>query len=175
MTIIRRRSLPAAVLVLVVAGAVSLAAACGDAATQDPTPVQTYKITPAAGAATTAPPTAEATEAPATTPEPTSDGGGDGGGVTEFEIDGINNEFDIEELEAPAGRIVITFNNRDGGVPHNIHFFEGDDADGESVGETDLEPGPIVQTLEMDLEPGQYFYQCDVHPTTMTGTLVVTG
>jgi plastocyanin len=34
--------------------------------------------------------------------------------------------------------------------------------------------GPGTVTYEVDaLEPGTYFFRCDVHPTTMTGTFVV--
>jgi plastocyanin len=90
-----------------------------------------------------------------------------------LEIAAISNEFDVEELRAPAGSITVEFDNRDGGIPHNIHFFKGDDAEGESVAETTLEVGPIEQTLTFDVEPGTYYYRCDVHPTTMEGTLTV--
>lgn len=143
-------------------------AACGetgDTGGTDPTPVQTFKITPAANA------TAENTPTQATTPadQPTSPPAG--GGV--IALAGINNTFDKEELKARAGSITIEFDNRDGGVVHNVQVHKGADADGESVGETELEAGPVMQTLTMDLEPGDYFYVCVAHPNTMTGILTV--
>jgi plastocyanin len=141
-------------------------AACGDIGDTDPTPVQTFKITPAAGAT-------QARTPDTPQPSPTAPVAATPGARAPIAIAGISNEFDVEEVEVLAGSVTIRFDNRDGGVIHNIHFFEGDDADGESVAETDLEPGPIEQTLTFDVEPGEYFYQCDAHPTTMTGTLIV--
>jgi plastocyanin len=88
-------------------------------------------------------------------------------------IAGIGNTFDVEEVSAPAGTITIEFDNRDAGVIHNIHFFAGSNSDGATVAETELEVGPIKQTLTFDAQPGEYFYQCDAHPTTMEGNLTV--
>jgi plastocyanin len=144
-----------------------LFAACGDTTEEDPTPVTTWKITPADGVRTAEPPTPAPTSAPAGTATP----GGNAG--TTLTIIGASSTFDEEELTAPAGPITIIFDNQDGGVIHNVHFFNGDDADGETVGETELEVGPVEQTIEMDLQAGDYYYQCDAHPTTMSGTLTV--
>ena len=37
-----------------------------------------------------------------------------------------------------------------------------------------LVTGPKTATYKVDaLEPGTYFFRCDVHPTTMTGTFIV--
>jgi plastocyanin len=146
---------------------------CGETGDADPTPVRTFKITPAANATVTSVATepAGSPTAPAVT-TPTAVPGTPGAGTT-IEIAGISNEFDVEEVTAPAGPITVIFDNRDGGVLHNIHFFAGDDADGEDVGETELEVGPIEQVLELNLEPGEYYYRCDAHPTTMEGILTV--
>jgi plastocyanin len=138
----------------------TLAVACGDTSAADPTPVQTWKITPASGPPPTqAPPTA--------TSEPSTDVPG------VIDLIGVASEFDREEISAPAGSVTINFDNQDAGVVHNVHFFAGTTASGESVGETDLEVGPVEQTLTMELTPGEYFYQCDAHPTTMKGVLTV--
>ena len=156
-----------------VAGAVLVtvtAAACGQTGNADPTPVQTFKITPAANstsapspAAPTAVPTTDEPPAPPATP----------GEATVLEVAGITNEFDVEELTAPPGSITVEFDNRDSGVVHNIHFYRGADDEGESVAESELESGPIKQTVTFDAEPGEYYYVCDAHPTTMEGTLTV--
>lgn len=139
--------------------------ACGEPAPQDPTPVKTWKITPAATdfvVSTT--PGEEVTEAPPGTPS------GEG---TVLELVGVGNEFDVEELEAPAGPITIKFDNQDAGVVHNVAVYPGDGASEDPIGATELESGPIEQTLALDLEAGEYFYQCDAHPTTMKGDLKV--
>jgi plastocyanin len=141
--------------------AASTAVACGGTADTDPTPVATFKITPAAGGAR---PQATATVAPLATPPAPA-------GPVVIEVSGADNLFDVESLAAASGTLTIVFDNRDVGVVHNIHVFRGNSARGESVGETELEAGPLEQRLELTLTPGEYFYQCDAHPATMTGTL----
>jgi plastocyanin len=81
--------------------------------------------------------------------------------------------FDKKELSAAAGTVTLDLDNQDAGVPHNVHVFSGADATGASLGATALEAGPIKQSLKLDLAKGQYFFVCDVHPTTMTGTITV--
>ncbi|MEX2246869.1 MAG: cupredoxin domain-containing protein [Dehalococcoidia bacterium] len=149
---------PTALLLVALAGTACESTTAGD----DPTPVQTWKITPAATGRPAAPPTIAPTVA--LTPQPAG---------TTLSIAAVGSVFDVESFEAPAGVIMIEFDNRDAGVLHNIHVFRGDDATGEDMGATELEVGPLVQTLQLTLEPGTYYIVCDAHPTTMQGTLVV--
>lgn len=88
---------------------------------------------------------------------------------------GENSLFDKQSLVMPAGvPLTITFDHRDAGVSHNVDVFKGTDNTGESVAKTAIEVGPVTQTLNFGpLEAGTYYYQCDVHPTTMFGTLTV--
>ena len=166
------------------------AAACSSAAeSNDPTPVQTWKITPSAGGAATKPPsaatakpaataataaatsaeTAEASPAATTaaTPAATSGGG------TKIVLIAINLQWDKTELSAPAGSITFEIDNQDPGQPHNLHIWKGTDVSGEDMGMTQLNVGPSKDTLDVTLEKAEYFYQCDVHPTTMAGKLTV--
>ncbi len=156
----------AALFAAVALGASSIAlAGCGEAAEGDPTPVKTWKITPADGGQTTATPAAAtATKAPPGTAP---------AGGTVLEIEGVSTLFDRDELEAPAGSITVKFDNKDAGVVHNIHFYKGDDAKADTLAETELESGPLVQEVTFTAEAGEYFYQCDAHPATMAGTLKV--
>lgn len=140
---------------------------CGDPTEGDPTPVKTFKITPAAaGAVETAAPATTVTPVPITSPS--------AAGAT-LEVAGISSTFDVTELEAPAGPITIIFDNREASVVHNLALYPGDDASQDPIAATELEPGPIVQQLNITLEAGDYFYQCDAHPTTMKGELRVEG
>ena len=82
--------------------------------------------------------------------------------------------FEQPALIAPAGIITIAFDNRDEGVPHNVHIFAGTSASGADVGSTEIQTGAVQQTLALgDLVAGSYFFQCDVHPSQMMGTLTV--
>jgi len=53
---------------------------------------------------------------------------------------------------------------------HNKVFEQG----GTSIAAGSIITGPAAELLDVPAQPaGEYFYQCDVHPTTMTGTLDV--
>lgn len=112
-------------------------------------------------------------EAPADAEQPTPVAG-----AQEFTIVGENILFDVDEIQAEAdGQVIITFDNRDQAVPHNWAFYESEEAansGADAIAGSPIEPGPLAQTIVFDApEPGTYFFRCDVHPTTMTGTLEV--
>jgi plastocyanin len=83
-----------------------------------------------------------------------------------------NLAFDTDDVLAAAGTITIELDNRDGGTPHNLHLFHGDNARGESIGETSIQNGPAQETLKVDVTAGRYFFQCDVHPN-MNGVITI--
>ena len=91
---------------------------------------------------------------------------------TNLTISAENTAWDTSTLSAVAGQpLTLTLDNKDS-LAHNIHFFKGADATGADVAQTDIATGPTTQTLNFGpLDPGDYFYHCDVHPTQMTGTL----
>jgi plastocyanin len=82
-------------------------------------------------------------------------------------------QFTPTEISLPASQAsTITFDNQDSGVPHNIDIFS-DSGYTTSVWKGDLVTG--VATVDYDvpaLDPGTYYFRCDVH-TTMTGTVTV--
>ena len=84
-----------------------------------------------------------------------------------------NTLFDKSELRTDDDEVTIRHDNQDAGVIHNVAVHRGSDATGELMGKTDLEAGPVEQTLTLALEPDEYFYVCEAHPATMTGTLIV--
>lgn len=59
--------------------------------------------------------------------------------------------FDKKELKAKAGSVTIELDNRDASVPHNLHVFSGSDATGATVGKTEMQPGPVKQSLALSL------------------------
>jgi plastocyanin len=108
-------------------------------------------------------------------------GGGDGGpggtatvenGAVEISADDL--AFNVGTIEAPAGEdFTITLVNDDS-APHNISIYTEEGGDQLALGPT-AEGGQTVTTEVTALEAGEYFFVCDIHPTEMTGTLVVTG
>jgi plastocyanin len=92
-------------------------------------------------------------------------------------------------LEAPAGAgvdgfaeksltgtasddLTICFDNQDPSVQHNVDVY--DQQNGTSLAAGNVIIGPAQELLDVSaLKPGSYFYQCDIHPTVMTGTLTV--
>ena len=153
--------------VLVLAGTGLAAMGCANSEDKDPTPVRTFKITPAAQPRTV--PAGTTPTASASTPS-SNPSGAAGGAVT---IVGQNTQFQTTSVTAPAGAVTIHFDNRDSGVVHNLHVFQGANAQGASVGQTAFAPGPVQQDVQVNLSAGSYFFQCDAHPTTMKGTLTV--
>jgi alcohol dehydrogenase (cytochrome c) len=84
--------------------------------------------------------------------------------------------FNTNQLTASAGaRVTVTYTN-DSAIPHNWHIFDGANASTPSIASTSIKAGPNdVESVSFAVPstPGRYFFQCDVHPTLMTGFLVV--
>jgi outer membrane protein assembly factor BamB/plastocyanin len=84
--------------------------------------------------------------------------------------------FNTNQLTASAGaHVTLTYTN-DSAIPHNWHIFDGANASTPSIASTSIKAGPNdVESVSFAVPstPGRYFFQCDVHPTLMTGYLVV--
>jgi plastocyanin len=78
---------------------------------------------------------------------------------------------------AAAAAFSVTFKNDDTGVPHNWALFTNQGATDRLGGAPDASTfitGPDETTYQVKaLDPGVYFYHCDIHPTTMNGSFVV--
>ncbi|MGZ5213584.1 MAG: cupredoxin domain-containing protein [Actinomycetota bacterium] len=100
------------------------------------------------------------------------EGGGGGGGPT---VTAKALAFDTDEIDLPAGQpTTITFDNQDAGIPHNIAIFN-DESLSETLFQGEQFPGIASQEYPIPpLEPGTYYFHCDVHPT-MSGSVVVAG
>ena len=75
-----------------------------------------------------------------------------------------------------TGRVqafTITFDNAAPGVPHNVSIYANASA-AKALFRGQIVTGPKTVTYHVNALPaGSYFFRCDVHPTLMTGTLVV--
>jgi len=80
--------------------------------------------------------------------------------------------FSSDRLAAPAGEpFTLAFDNEDDGVPHNVAIYK-DASAAQSLFVGDLVDGPKTVTYDVPaLDPGDYYFRCDVHPQ-MSGTLV---
>ncbi len=79
--------------------------------------------------------------------------------------------YDKRTLSAPANQPVsLQFDNQDAGTLHNFAIYTNRNATTKIFG-SDLVTGPKLETLNFTAPPpGSYFFRCDVHPDTMTGT-----
>ncbi len=82
--------------------------------------------------------------------------------------------FDPTCLAAKAGKpFKIQFSNDDA-APHNVAVYTDQSATTPIFENTDpVDPGGSASYTIDAQKPGQYFFNCYFHPTTMTGTLVV--
>jgi outer membrane protein assembly factor BamB/plastocyanin len=84
--------------------------------------------------------------------------------------------FDTTTLTVAAGAHVTLSYTNDSPIAHNWDLFDGPDAGSPSVASTPIISGPgATQTVEFTAptQSGSYFFRCDVHPTIMSGHLVV--
>jgi plastocyanin len=101
-----------------------------------------------------------------------------GGGAVEV-TDGVaavsadDLAFSTDGIVAPAGEdFVIELTNNDS-VPHNISVYTEQGGDELAQGDV-INEGETTEVSVAALEPGTYYFVCDLHPE-MNGTLVVEG
>lgn len=124
--------------------------------------------------------TTTVTTAPGTTattaPLTTDTTGGSGGQTVQLALAAKNFAFDQSTLTVPAGAtVVMTFNNQDSGVPHNFALYTNSAAS-TAIFRGTLVTGPmtVTYTFTTPSTPGTYYFRCDVHPTVMFGSFIVT-
>jgi plastocyanin len=81
--------------------------------------------------------------------------------------------FSTDALSFPSDEaVVLRFNNADPSVAHNVVIFDGEDAEAPSLFQGEIVTGPTE--VDYDVPPlpeGDFFFHCEVHPTTMTGVI----
>ena len=82
--------------------------------------------------------------------------------------------FQPTSIEAKANTpLTIHFDNQDTQAPHNV-ALKGPAGDVQLGGDTAFFTGPGTRDYTVPaLAPGEYEYMCQVHPTTMKGSLTV--
>ena len=94
------------------------------------------------------------------------------GGTVEVTADDLS--FNVETITAPAGEaFTVTFTNNEA-VPHNFSVYTEEGGEEIAIGNV-IGEGETDEISIDALEPGEYFFVCDVHASEMTGTLVVEG
>ena len=75
---------------------------------------------------------------------------------------------------SPGAQVTVTLQNQDSGVAHNIAFYTNNKAT-DSIAKGNLISGPATEDVSFTApaSPGNYFFRCDAHPDTMTGTFAV--
>ncbi len=85
-------------------------------------------------------------------------------------------KFDTAELTIAADtEVAITADNADTGIPHYFAVYASRDAaesGEEALAATEICNGSCTDEATLTLNPGEYFFRCDVHPIQMVGTLV---
>src|SRR5438093_13260078 len=96
-----------------------------------------------------------------------------GGGGTRITVAAQGLQFDTNRIELSAGApSTIHFENNDPGIQHNIAIFT-DSSLGTNLFRGEIVTGPAAVDYRIPpLEPGSYYFHCDVHPT-MRGTVTV--
>jgi plastocyanin len=88
--------------------------------------------------------------------------------------------FEQTSLAVPADApIDLEFDNQETGVQHNVVIFREDpekSPDQQPLFDGALTTGPSKTTYKVaPLAEGSYFFHCEVHPATMTGTISATA
>jgi plastocyanin len=119
-----------------------------------------------------------AASAPAASGSPATSGAPGGsapaGGETVTVVATSATRFDTPDLTVAANKpFTLVFDNQDPTVPHNVVIVKPDGSK-VSMGDTSFFTGPQKRTYQVPaLGAGAYPFHCEVHPTTMKGTLTV--
>jgi plastocyanin len=84
--------------------------------------------------------------------------------------------FNMSTITVPAGvSVTMNFDNQDSGIPHNFAAYTNSSASTSIfVGQMINGPSKVTYTFTAPATPGTYYFRCDAHPFTMTGSFIVT-
>jgi plastocyanin len=117
------------------------------------------------------PPPSGAAPPPSGAPTPASGAPPPSGSVT-LTASGL--AFDQTAISLPAGAgSSVTLDNQDTSVPHNFSIYTDDTAT-TALFQGDPVTGVATKRYEITpLDPGTYYFRCDIHPDSMHGSLTV--
>jgi plastocyanin len=88
--------------------------------------------------------------------------------------------FNLDEMQFSAGEeITVTLDNQDAGVPHDWVLWESEEAatandEGAIIASTNQITGAAEDEATFAApDPGEYYFNCRVHPPSMFGTAEV--
>jgi hypothetical protein len=95
---------------------------------------------------------------------------------TTIALSAQNIKFNRTTITVPAGAMVtVKFDNKDSGIPHTFSVYNTSAATQTIFkGQATTGPSNTTYTFKAPSKPGTYFFRCDIHPTVMTGTFIVT-
>jgi plastocyanin len=99
-------------------------------------------------------------------------GGGEAaaGGIT---LTAANFQFETDQLSWAADEeTTVTFTNDDS-AEHNFSIYTDDTATEDLFLGQNVPGGSSTDYVVDPLEAGEYFFRCDLHPTSMTGTVTI--
>ena len=98
---------------------------------------------------------------------------GGGGEKPVVTLAAANIAFEPTSLTVPAGEaFILQFHNQDANTQHNVQIFDDPGFAGTPLFNGALVTGVRQTDYDVDpLEPGAYFFRCEVHPTTMMGEM----
>lgn len=94
---------------------------------------------------------------------------------TTVELAAKNNTFDKTTITVNAGeKVTIKFDNQDN-VAHNFAVYNDSNATAPAIFQGEIVTGSnkTTYTFMAPAVKGTYFFRCDTHPETMTGTFTV--
>ena len=161
------------VVLAVLFALMALAACSASTTTNASSATATTAANSAAPMITVPSPTAAASTSPTSTTTSAAPAPATSGQAVTINLVSQNMAFDQSTITVPAGaNVTMNYNNKDS-IPHNFALYTDQSAATVIFKGKIISNSNIAYTFTAPSTPGTYFFRCDVHPTTMTGSFIV--